>query len=467
MLNICCRKDYLDLLNKSRYGLFVFCLIVTNLFVSGQKQSDFTPVEIGDKVPDFELRNMLNHPVGSARIKDFQGKYIILDFWNSGCSSCVDSWPRLLELQSKYKDKLQIILVNPKQKNDLIQKLFSKRKNLTGLKMNLASSSGDIRLLELFPHSGVPFIVWISTNGLVVGKSLGSSVNEKNIEDFINNRDMKLPIYVPFNERVNVDFDNPFFFFDKGSPNDALNHSIFKTANPKVNPVTIITREKDISKGNVQATAANTSILNMYRLAYSQDNILGSFRGHPLNRTVLDVSDKHKYTGKNEHKEFINEYRFTYQFFSKRSLTRQEIKKEMQKDLDRYVGLQAGFEKRKVPCYVLTAIRHDKISYEEGDSTRKLTDSGLELNNITIDNFLEGLAYHYHELPVLDETGFAERLGRIEFRGNVLNFEELNKGLKRYGMALTIEDREIDILVIKEPMKYVFRLDLPSVKFNK
>jgi thiol-disulfide isomerase/thioredoxin len=44
------------------------------------------------------------------KLKDFQGKAVILDFWATYCKPCIEAIPHLKELQKKYgKENLEIV----------------------------------------------------------------------------------------------------------------------------------------------------------------------------------------------------------------------------------------------------------------------------------------------------------------------------------------------------------------------
>jgi len=45
-------------------------------------------------------------------LAEYNGKYILLDFWNSGCSACIMEFPELAKIYEKQKDKLSIIGIN-------------------------------------------------------------------------------------------------------------------------------------------------------------------------------------------------------------------------------------------------------------------------------------------------------------------------------------------------------------------
>ena len=43
------------------------------------------------------------------KVKDLEGKVVLLDFWATYCPPCIEEIPHLMELQAKYGSELQII----------------------------------------------------------------------------------------------------------------------------------------------------------------------------------------------------------------------------------------------------------------------------------------------------------------------------------------------------------------------
>ena len=43
--------------------------------------------------------------------EDFQGKYLLLDFWGVGCAPCIAAFPEMKEIHEAHKDKLTIISI--------------------------------------------------------------------------------------------------------------------------------------------------------------------------------------------------------------------------------------------------------------------------------------------------------------------------------------------------------------------
>lgn len=46
---------------------------------------------------------------GVTKLKDLQGKAVVLDFWATNCPPCIEEIPHLLELKSRYGDDLEVI----------------------------------------------------------------------------------------------------------------------------------------------------------------------------------------------------------------------------------------------------------------------------------------------------------------------------------------------------------------------
>jgi thiol-disulfide isomerase/thioredoxin len=77
-----------------------------------------------DPAPEFKLDTLDGKPLSLA---DYQGKVILLNFWATWCGPCRAEIPDLVELQDKYKDRLQIIgLVVDDDDEDAIKKFVEK-----------------------------------------------------------------------------------------------------------------------------------------------------------------------------------------------------------------------------------------------------------------------------------------------------------------------------------------------------
>lgn len=65
-----------------------------------------SPIAVGDKFPDTEFHDLDGNP---HSFSELQGKWCMVDFWNSGCAPCLRAYPELHELKEKYPDTLEIV----------------------------------------------------------------------------------------------------------------------------------------------------------------------------------------------------------------------------------------------------------------------------------------------------------------------------------------------------------------------
>lgn len=140
----------------------------------------------GVPLPDFQFQDSLGNPVHLA---DFQGKYILLDFWYTGCGNC-----RILNKNMKpIKEKL-------KDRKDLVFMSISIDGNFAQWKASLASGaytdSTDVSLYTMGQKSDHPIIkflnvmsyprqVLVDKDGRIISTQIPRVGNAKNDLAFI------------------------------------------------------------------------------------------------------------------------------------------------------------------------------------------------------------------------------------------------------------------------------------------
>lgn len=63
---------------------------------------DTAELKIGDRVPKFVFRDTANREMS---LKQFKGKYVVIDVWASWCYPCKQEYPALKRLAEEYKNK--------------------------------------------------------------------------------------------------------------------------------------------------------------------------------------------------------------------------------------------------------------------------------------------------------------------------------------------------------------------------
>jgi len=129
-------------------------LITANLF-------PLKVVKIGEDMADgdlYDLEGNLHH------LSELKGKYLLLDFWSSGCGPCIMAIPEMGELQQKYVDRLTVVSLSSdtektwkaaSARHKMIWKNWSDKKQIGGL-------------YAQYGVRGIPHYVLISPEGKMV-----------------------------------------------------------------------------------------------------------------------------------------------------------------------------------------------------------------------------------------------------------------------------------------------------------
>jgi thiol-disulfide isomerase/thioredoxin len=150
--------------------LFILPCIIFCFSATFSRAQDEQPiirfVRNPDPAPDFKLTTLEGKPVTLA---DSHGKVILLNFWATWCGPCRAEIPDLIELQNKYKDRLQILgLVVDDDDQNAIKEFVEK----FGINYPVAIASNDIR----FQYGGIaalPTSFVLDSEGRIVQKHEG------------------------------------------------------------------------------------------------------------------------------------------------------------------------------------------------------------------------------------------------------------------------------------------------------
>jgi len=404
-------------------------------------------VPIGDPVPNLSFETVLYHSSSTARLSDFKGKLIILDFWATWCASCLHAFPKMDSLQNIFKDQLKIILVNCKSTNDdleRVQAFFTRWQSRTGKPLSLTTIVSDTITEKLFPHQVIPHYVWIDKNGKVLAITSSEEVTADNIRSVIAGGHPAITM------KKDQDQGRPLFSSEDLPLSGLKGYSVLVKGWFEGLPSGSKIRERE---GVVCGRAmTNTSLLDMYRtIAGEIDPSAGSKRFMVF---TDDSSGLFAPDGGTEPRDsWYKDHAFSLDVIVPIE-NASHLYERMLSVLNESSGYSGKFEKRKMKCWRLIADSTGQLKTAGGKPMNRLWDK--EKPSLTSSN-LSVLANYLNNLPAVKElvvngTGFTANVD-LQFDGPFSDWSSIRKNLSRYGLRLQREERVIKVFVIRKDKK--------------
>lgn len=408
-------------------------------------------IQIGQQVPDLTINNIYNYTSTTAKLSDFKGKLVILDFWATWCSPCVAMIPKMDSLQKQFGDKIQFLSITDQTKQEVIP-FLEKLQNQRNRHSNIPYITDDKELHQLFPHVYLPHYVWIDQNGKVKAITEHFAVTSTNISKMLESN---TAIHLKKKTDVKIAYDKTKPLFQNGNGGDQrliTYQSIFSKYAPGVTGQSwLIHRKLPDSTYEISLTAVNNSIKNLFKRAYGKGSFL------PNSRIQLSVKDSTRLstnlTGSNYIEWMSKNNAFCYELSVVPEMEPM-IFSIMQKDLNFNLWqYSAEFEKQQKHCIILTRINSlDKLKTKGGTPNAKFSMIGCKLQNKSLDLLIQMLQNYYMQTsdkPIIDESGYTNNVD-LEINANLSSIEQLNKQLEPYGLRFIEAIRAVDILVIKD-----------------
>ena len=467
------------------FGVLILSLCIRATNVEGQ----FSPLSVGDRLPDYRIGALINHPAKTAKLSDFRNKLLIIEFWSTWCKGCVDSWPKLLSLQQKFNEKIQILLVNPWEDEKVIRSLIKRQRESRGVGMTLPMVCNDTILKQLFPTSVVPHVIWVDQSGYIRSITDGTQVTEWVIEAILAKKELLIPQARGFNDytqyRDSAQVDDPFrplLVGGNGNPGKylpLLSQSILVGNIPGIWPWRNgLVRDSD---GWITFSTLNFPVKEIYKRAYNDQNFNSVVdRGgkkaiglDPLldNRIVWSVRDP-IFTAKTDAGTLDPGQYYSYQLTVPDSIAMDRIKFLVRSDLQKYFGLKAHWEKRRTKCLVFQTL--DSVLAKSTGNESKFFNNpktgrvvwgkvdGGKSDISSLIKYLERVPEYSTRspFPLVDEMTYKGPIGGFELYEN---YTELDKSLRKFGLRVLVLDREINMLIVQEPDNYVFPEELKYI----
>lgn len=427
---------------KMKQKLLCLIFLAAFKYCISQDQT-IEPLSIGDKIPDINFR-LINYHSSIAKLSQFKGRFIILDFWATWCISCINKFPKLDSFQKKFKGKLQILLVNCNSTKDDERKINAFYKTWEKKYQNplsLPSVIADFQLQKMFPHQLIPHYVWVSEQGIVLAITSAEEVTSENILSFLTGEIIDLPF------KMDVDLEKPLFggeYFPEGKMQA---YSVFLKG--KINGLPSGARIYKIGNIIRGRTLTNTSVLSMYQSVARQ--LIPEFNEKRLVLYLKDSSKLFKEKSVSEKNDWYAENLYTYELILPIYDTGR-FYQYMLEDLNRYSDYSGKIEKRKIKCYALIRTNYvDKIESSGAKAEDRLYDNRNKyLVNLPISHLIRRLNnVDSIKFPVIDETNYSGDVD-IFINADFDDFNALREELKQYSLDLIEIEKILDVFVLRE-----------------
>jgi len=158
---------------KTLYQLFLAILFTVPAFAQ--------PLKPGDQLPAITIPNLMNASQTSIALQSLRGKVVVLDFWATWCIPCIQSFPKLGDLQKKFGDELQIIAVSDEAPERVAQFIKNRPVDI----WFAAETSASSVLRQRFPYVALPHVVIIDKEGVIRAITRGEEVTSDVISQVI------------------------------------------------------------------------------------------------------------------------------------------------------------------------------------------------------------------------------------------------------------------------------------------
>jgi thiol-disulfide isomerase/thioredoxin len=420
--------------------------------------------EIGKPCPDFVLRNIKYYSKKQATLKDFRGKWLLLDFWNNGCSSCIASFPHVNEIQKTLGDRIQVIMVaiqDPKRQVNLIYDRYRAKEKLT------MPCAFDSVLAKRFDYAITPRSILIDDQGIV--RALTTIIHLGEMKAFLAGETPVLPLAYRMNEdppAVKSDmipFDDGKLFAINGNgavDSEFLFRSILAAYKPG------ITRALDTysMESGLRGTKRSFCVLGVdlkelyfyafFGVAQLPANSYFEDYGKYYPKLAIEVTDSSLF--KRDDKTGKNLFCYSVDLPPTQA-NAERVKKVMQRDLENYFGLVVSIETRKCPCWKLVAIPSAKEKLKSKGGIPLTENLGVIYFKVKNEPF-QDIVHVVQNLSggiVFDESKIT---GNVDMAldckdGLLTDFNDMKKALQANGLDLVPSEKEMKVLVVRDGAK--------------
>jgi thiol-disulfide isomerase/thioredoxin len=407
---------------------------------------------VGQPMPDFKLTNVKYFHSTSASLQDFKGKWLFLDFWFTGCATCIKSFPHASKYSDEFKNEINWVMVglNNNRYPDVEQfyEKFRKKYNLELI------SSYDSLLSVRWGIRSMPHIIVVNPEGIVYAITGGHDLSSEKIKALIKGEKVKLNPKDP--ARVDFEADSLMNYKDK-----ILYQSVLTKWNGEMQwagiPLNHYLDQKLYKKYTYKF--AMVPLITLYKRAYvglsNWELTDTAYYGKFYPKLLLEVKDSSLF----DYDFGADLGKGTYNYslsIPETEMSRENLMKYMQDDLHRYFKFETSLETRTLPVWKLVATKNATAKLKSKGGATSVTEGNI-MAGFTFRNYPAKMLLLYvsfcmihYQPPFIDETGLQ---GNIDFTidADMTSIEDVRRELRKQGLDLVRDTREMKAIVIRDP----------------
>jgi thiol-disulfide isomerase/thioredoxin len=413
---------------------FIIALLLDMSSVIAQDRKSL----IGTQFP-FDQRIEINGTMTS--LSRYKGKPLIVELFTSSCIVCFRMMPKVNELNIKFRDKVQFLLIgNEKNKLPDIYKRFKERLSLT------MDAGFDSALYSSFHVPSVPRYFWIDAMGIIRIETSTDSITEEQVLSFLNSS------YNAFNrEKLRKKFDKSASlpgFSDIENTGVIYRTQLSRYADSLTPYIPL--KLSLSAEGRLQIV--NCVLSGLYRYAYFAqydwyfgDSLYGKVASEPIIEKGTINFDK----------ESLKQH-YCYGVYSFSPRSKEVLQQALQNDLQNVFGFTSHTETRKMPYWALVRSDSTQVDLRSQLTKRKYhyhSYSGFWYQCVPVSEVLFHIAYPQgygpSSIPFIDETGISYPID-IRLDAVLTDIDDVKRELAKSGLALIQKEKEMTVIVIKD-----------------
>lgn len=429
---------------------------------------DGQEIHIGDEVPDREFK-VVNYSKPYIKLSDLRGKWLILDFWSSGCGSCIAAMPMLERLQQHFGNQVNILPINFQSASTAAQ-ILKTVATAIGSGVTIPSVAEDTTSYSLFSTYVNPMEAWIDPQGKLAAITDLEYVTEENIQAAIDGKPIRFSVYsLKYSRSIGQ---------GRGTGDTISYGSVIREQEGANYFARMLTASPD-----AQLAVEIGHISGLYNDAYRNSGsekmaqIEKEMNGDILKRIVsnfnVNVGDSTylpgSYTAKNSKNADIYKS-YIYEMTAPPGISREEMGEKMLSDLDLYFNVRSSIEKRKVKTLSLVKLKGFTEVPATVENDGLIFNGALKFNNGYISDYLRqfnaehGNYYTMTPLIIYDKTGIKQKIHLPVELKFPMTLEDLRKQLQAYHLDIVPgEDKEMDMLVLMKKDQSIIKIQVRQI----